>query len=278
VATRVELLDPRDSFNALLRIEEELVEGAHYQVEMLDCGNTALTAVAEFDTGPTVPLPSALGTVMATEPSYQDFVLQSGGTLTCGRAVEGDLLEAFVELDPSTAPWSDLFQFQALVDGERWFDDTYGWVGGEPPPGPGGTRVYRLCDATSAESMFRPEPGPHELTLTAELPGVTDVFSTEAVTVELYCEGEEPHDSPSTPMTGAGGCSVSARAPGDTSALLLAALALFFAGRRPRYAPSRLRTQSSRPGATLVFTTLPPSTNTSAGSGRPLYSLAITKP
>lgn len=199
-----------------LRFDEPLAEGARYAVELVDCGYAELVPIAEFEATPTVPLPESLGVIALTPAAEGPVQLLAGGSLSCNRLASGALLEARVELDASAAPWAGLLAFRATIDGVDWFDETYGWLGGSPPDGAGGTRIYRLCDATSRDFGQKLSPGKHELVLHAELPGTEIALETAPVEVELYCDGEYPGESAgASDAGGSGGCSVAGSRSGS---------------------------------------------------------------
>jgi hypothetical protein len=220
VPITVERPGPSNSLYGLLRPDAPLVEGARYTVELVDCDETTPSVVAEFEVGPEAPLPTTLGAAVATAPAEQDFTLLAGGTLSCNRAVSGWVVDAHVKLDASTIPWAGLLRYAATIDGEPWFDESYGRLGGSPPPGAGGTRIYRLCDAISLDHGYQFTPGSHEIALQAVLPGTDVALVTQTFDVELYCEGEEPA------LPSSGGCGVATAPNGGNFIALLFGLAL----------------------------------------------------
>ena len=116
-------------------------------------------------------------------------------------------------------PWIETLTFWATIDGERWFDETYGYLGGTRPPGYGGTRIYRLCDERSLEIGQQLEAGPHELVIHAELVGTAVQLATEPITVELNCEADRQDVGPETEVAG-GGCSAVPKRTQDSSPVL----------------------------------------------------------
>lgn len=218
-----------------------LAPGDYILTDRTACDEFGITGPqVAFTVGPAAPLPSSLGSLIATPEGVQPIDL-STSLGSC--SVQPPVAAAQIQLTPSDAalPWLDVLHFETWVDGKRWgYSPSSVAVvpPGASPLGRARDRVFHVCASMDETVGKGVDEGKHVVTLRATLPGSTQVVTSSSVEVTLTCNqpAGDPGDPPGAPA--AGGCSAGAGAgpwPG------LALLALVRPARR-RQRTARRRT------------------------------------
>lgn len=202
----------------LLTPEVPLEEGAIYRLTDQEACWDEPAAEATFETGPALPLPSALGAVTVTAPTSRGVSVASHDPY-CPTDVEAMVADVTLAPDKSMLPWLRLVDLEVVVDGRRWYGDRP-WVSE--------TRLFTIC-SDNQEVLGTPglAEGLHEVSMRAllgnpEPGGEPIVLETPPVEVVLECDPEEGDPE-------SGGCTVGAG--GGLGASLLLCL---LAWQRPR--------------------------------------------
>lgn len=196
------------------------------------CGLTGETGpTATFQTTAAAPLPTQLGTLVATAAEVGPLEV---ATLrgSCSSQTQSDTATVLVERTAEADPWHDVLHYQTFVDGRPWSPQSN--LNSLVAPGTswrgrGTDRIYTICstdDGTLGEGLGE---GTHVIAMHAKLPGTTSTLTATEVTVELSCSDpgdEEPGDD-------SGGCSTSG---GDARWLALGLAVLLGRRRRARRA------------------------------------------
>ncbi len=207
------------------------------------CTSAGPSVMARFQTGPTAPLPTTLGTLAIGPPTRRYLTVESPASSSgsCGPSFDAVTHTVSVALSPEAAPWAGVLQYSMSVNGTPWRWRSF--RGSNYRPVTGMPDLYLPCgsvDGGTLNSIPLLTAGMHTVSVTAFIPGSTARFTLTGQ-VELRCPGS-PTDA-GTPTDGstpsdAGGCSVRAAVAGERTsrglAGLLVALGLVGMGRRRR--------------------------------------------
>lgn len=172
-----------------------LLAGQHLHVEAADACAIGGRApfIASVAITPSVPVPSRLGSLSASEPVHGPLTIASDGG-GCSREAQAVHVDVALTLDATAQPWADLLLYETRVDGARYVAAESAIHG--PPPheswlGRGRDRLFVLCEGAAAtgEEPSGLSPGPHEVQLVARLPGSDARISSDPLQVELVCPG-----------------------------------------------------------------------------------------
>lgn len=219
--------------DALLPVGATLTLRAANPCDLLysDGGVPALADVASWTVTDAVPLPTTLGT-LGVEVVASGTVPQPTLNATCDEPMTTTYADLVLAPSTEAAPWSDLFVYETLVDGEVFLPTVSispfnGYSGqsqafGGSWRGRGIDRVFARCG-----SMTNGLPeGTHGVSMRARLPDGT-VVTTAEVSIRLTCP-------PDGTLHGSG-CSVpTARGQSAMPGFALLAAALGWLRRRAR--------------------------------------------
>ncbi len=168
-----------------------------------DC--SYLGAIPEFTTGPAAPMPTALGTLHATEPASQTI---QGGVFVggiCAYPVQAMVSIVSIDLAADAAPWSAHLFYEVRVDGQPFA----GLLEQGPPGivapragstyhGRGTARLSVACAAAGFPEVLSPEAGypfdssgltqgDHAVLFRARVAGTDRWIESAPITVTLRC-------------------------------------------------------------------------------------------
>jgi uncharacterized protein (TIGR03382 family) len=168
----------------------------------------------EVTTGPSV---SFSVTAAAPEPSYlgelhtRDVMLGALDVATPSGSCSAEVAAYQVPIDLAitfeSLPWVDVLLFETIVDGAVW--SAASSINVQVAPGASWQGratdlLYRTCHSDDPYAQQGLSAGPHQVMMRARLPGSTIVATSDTITVELWCPGEEGGDADGP---GGGGCS-----------------------------------------------------------------------
>jgi MYXO-CTERM domain-containing protein len=173
----------------LLVPDQPLVENTTYVVtDLNNCGGSVGGPTASFVVGPAAPLPTFLGSISVTSEAVEsrDVASSSG---SCSTEVTAHRVTITPELIAEARPWTSVFHFDVLVDGEVWqqtdsinnFPDVRGtW------------QLFRTCPSTTLDPGAAPGlgAGAHTVSVRATIPGTSYALSSDEITVDMHCPGE----------------------------------------------------------------------------------------
>lgn len=214
--------------------DEPLVEGTTYVVTDNNTCAYVDGPSASFVVGSAAPLPTFLGSISATSERVEtiDVATSSG---SCSTEVTAHRVTITPELIYEAIPWSSVFHFEIVVDGQVWRStDSINTF----PDVRGTWQLFRTCPGSTTDLGADPglSAGPHAVFVRATIPGTSTVLTTEEITVDMHCPGEPGSDIDGDGDDDGGGCQA---APSSSlpwhAAVLLGALA-FVTRRRNRRA------------------------------------------
>lgn len=183
-------LVPIDGETMRVEIAGGLVEGATYRVEADNACNWfgPKKLVSTFEVGPEAPMPTELGR-LRTVTSKADTLRIGTDAGSCDVDEKAVFADLEVVLAPSAAPWKELIDYTATVDGKPWH---YSQAINEAPLmgesflGRGKDRVYARCERESFAFEGAGE-GKHDVALSGVVFGSTAKVATPAVALSLSC-------------------------------------------------------------------------------------------
>ena len=177
-------------------IDQALVAGTTYVLTDLNlCAGDQLGPTATFTADVAAPLPTDLGTLVASDHRIAAFeVGTSSGS--CSASIDGDQVLIDLVASATAEPWRDVLMVETLVDGGPWRPQTS--INFSQPPGTswrgrGADRVYTTCFANDPSAFTGTTEGAHEVTMRATLPGGTTAW-TASVPIELSCNPFPPDE------------------------------------------------------------------------------------
>lgn len=183
-------LVPIDGETMRIEIDGGLVEGATYRVQADNaCGWFGPKKLeSTFEVGPEAPMPTELGRLRAVTAKVDTLRIgtDAGSCDVDEKAVFADLE---VVLAPSAAPWKELIDYTATVDGKPWH---YSQAINEAPLlgesflGRGKDRVYARCQPDSFAFEGAGE-GKHDVALSGVVFGSSATVATPTVALSLSC-------------------------------------------------------------------------------------------
>ncbi len=187
--------------------DEPLVEDTTYVVtDHNSCGEFVDGPSASFVVGPSASLPIVLGSISATSERVETIdVSTSSGS--CSTEVTAHRVTITPDLIAEAIPWSSVFHFEILVDGEVWqATDSINTF----PDVRGTWQLFRTCPGSTMDTSADPglSQGLHVVSVRAAIPGTPTVLTTEAITVDMHCPGEPGSniDGDDDLEDGGGGC------------------------------------------------------------------------
>ncbi|HEU0034439.1 MAG TPA: hypothetical protein VFQ53_27640 [Kofleriaceae bacterium] len=224
-----------DNGDYLIVPDAPLAAGSSYVLadhNTCDLGRTgpSVTFTATDD----APLPAQLGSIDVVQGGNAPLAVGTASG-SCYADVIADQVKLALVPSADAQPWMDALQFETIVDGRRWLaigniNDTI--APGATWQGRGRDLVYAVCKTPDASIDRGLAPGEHTIEFHATLPGTAITWTTEPVTIYLYCgpdSGVSGHDA-------GVGCSTS---DGGSPWLVLGALLMISVGRSASSARSR---------------------------------------
>lgn len=139
-----------------------------------------------FEVVAAAPLPIVLGTISETrnEIAPLDVGTSSG---SCTTEVTAHQIGITPDLIFEALPWTDMFHFDVLVDGQVWQRTSSINI----LPSVRGTWVlYHTCSSTDTGAQTGLAEGPHTVEVRATIPGTQTMLSTETLSIEMACDGD----------------------------------------------------------------------------------------
>ena len=173
----------------LTKIAEGWKVGEKIRAESKTCKYMANGFPANWTIVASAPLPKKLGSLSIKTHKKSDLKV-STNVGSCDVTIEADQVTIALNLHPSAQPWMDVFHFQTLVDGKKWrpsktiHERSYG----QSWEGRGKERLFSDCKKDS-EANDNLSAGKHSVVLLATLPGMKQEWRTEAIEVNLSCDG-----------------------------------------------------------------------------------------
>ncbi|MEO1273706.1 MAG: hypothetical protein AAFX99_36985, partial [Myxococcota bacterium] len=156
-----------------------LEEGARYRLVTpntsaeSDCDGPMSPVASTFTVEAEAPLPESLGT--ACWHAVGSGPLSVAEETACSHQPDARWIDIGLELDPTAQPWTDLWVYEVLVDGEPWaaadFSGALPYPTGSSWIGRGLDRVFAICDAHPHSDASFLVPGTYEVSWRAALPG-----------------------------------------------------------------------------------------------------------
>lgn len=215
-----------------LNLGAKLVSGDAYSLRVKPSGSTCDERVSPFRSGPPAPSPQRVGTASVS------YKITTGGVRS-GGYMGGPIVNVYdgtqvatadiaIVPDETLAPYLSLVRFETFLDGEGWSSSERG--GGVKRSGgdtdvttvPDFTRIYAYCPSTTASdastsvsTCFRSgtAPGPHEVEIRANVPGIAVPLEPIRLSIDLRCPSSPAAANPaaanaSPAVAAGGGCSV----------------------------------------------------------------------
>ncbi|HVH98030.1 MAG TPA: MYXO-CTERM sorting domain-containing protein [Enhygromyxa sp.] len=169
-----------------LRPATPLDPGKTYRFEFPDdlCGPAFNRS---FVTAPAVELStSSLGSLVAAPPELAQIEIPA--SVTCSASVDAVRVDVELELDPQLEPFAGVLMYETLVDGKRWHHEPQLFASpklGESWVGRGVDSIFSTCPDGSWNGV---SPGPHQVQMRAEIPGLPGVvLESDVIEIVLEC-------------------------------------------------------------------------------------------